>query len=144
MGPFALSELSRVIDTALVARSTMARGSSEGGASGSSEGGASGTEPRLYGKRGSGHVFTIALGLAGWFVVLALPALGVLQEEPAGALPVVMFVTVIVAARALAFRLLEGSVLSLDSAYYVAAALCVGTVEAGRLVALALTVDAFA
>jgi diguanylate cyclase (GGDEF)-like protein len=55
-----------------------------------------------------------------------------------------MFATVILAARALAFRLIEGSVLSLDSAYYVAATLCVGTVEAGRLVALALTLDAFA
>ena len=32
--------------------------------------------------------------------------------------------------------------LSLDSAYYVAAALCVGSLEAGRLVALALTLDA--
>lgn len=92
-----------------------------------------------------GHVFTIALGVIGWGIVLGLPVLGVL---PAGAqtpaLSVVMFVTVILAARALAFRLVEGSVLSLDSAYYVAAALCVGTVEAGRLVALALTLDASA
>jgi diguanylate cyclase (GGDEF)-like protein len=93
--------------------------------------------------RTSGHAFTIALGIAGWFVVLVLPSLGVASVTPAGALPVVMFVTVILAARALAFRLLEGSVLSLDSAYYVAAALCVGSVEAGRLVSLALTVDAF-
>jgi diguanylate cyclase (GGDEF)-like protein len=93
--------------------------------------------------RTSGHGFTIALGIAGWFVVLVLPSLGVASVTPAGALPVVMFVTVILAARGLAFRLLEGSVLSLDSAYYVAAALCVGSVEAGRLVALALTVDAF-
>ena len=92
----------------------------------------------------SGHVFTIALGLTGWFVVLVLPALVGIHDAPAGALPVVMFTTVILAARALAFRLIEGSVLSLDSAYYVAATLCVGTVEAGRLVALALTLDAFA
>src|SRR5207253_2278065 len=55
---------------------------------------------------------------------------------------VLEFIIVILAARALAFRIVEGSVLSLDSAYYVAAALCVGSVEAGRLVALALTVDA--
>ena len=34
--------------------------------------------------------------------------------------------------------------LSLDSAYYVAAALCVGSVGAGRLVAIALTLDASA
>jgi diguanylate cyclase (GGDEF)-like protein len=90
-----------------------------------------------------GHGFTIALGVLGWAVVLGLPALGVLPTTPAPALAIVLFVTVILAARALAFRLIEGSVLALDSAYYVAAALCVGAVEAGRLVALALTVDAF-
>ncbi|HEY1554301.1 MAG TPA: sensor domain-containing diguanylate cyclase [Kofleriaceae bacterium] len=94
--------------------------------------------------RRAGLVYTIALGVAGWFVVLGLPALGVSRATPAGALPVAMFVIVILAARALAFRLLEGSVLSLDSAYYVAATLCVGTVGAGRLVAVALTVDAAA
>ncbi|HTR52917.1 MAG TPA: sensor domain-containing diguanylate cyclase [Kofleriaceae bacterium] len=94
--------------------------------------------------RKAGLGFTIALGLAGWFVVLGLPAIGASRGMPAGLLPIVMFVTVILAARALAFRLLEGSVLSLDSAYYVAAALCVGTVDAGRLVAFALTIDAAA
>ncbi|HSN26622.1 MAG TPA: hypothetical protein VLT45_10055, partial [Kofleriaceae bacterium] len=92
-----------------------------------------------------GHVFTIVLGLLGWLIVLAFPALGVLPyDAPAGILSVTLFVTVILAARALAFRLVEGSVLSLDSAYYVAAALCVGSIEAGRLVALALTLDASA
>src|SRR5271170_2459028 len=94
--------------------------------------------------RRAGLAFTIALGAAGWFVVLGLPALGVSRGMPEGLLPIVMFVTVILAARALAFRLLEGSVLSLDSAYYVAATLCVGTVDAGRLVAFALTIDAAA
>ncbi|MEO6777550.1 MAG: sensor domain-containing diguanylate cyclase [Kofleriaceae bacterium] len=93
-------------------------------------------------RRRLGHTFTIGIGLAGWFVVLGLPALHVVANDlPAGPLSIGMFVTVILAARALAFRL-EESVLSLDSAYYVAAALCVGTVEAGTLVALALTVDA--
>ncbi len=92
-----------------------------------------------------GHAFTIAMGLIGWFVVLGLPALGWIPTDPrTPALPIVLFVIVILTARALAFRLVEGSVLSLDSAYYVAAALCVGTVEAGRLVALALTLDASA
>jgi diguanylate cyclase (GGDEF)-like protein len=57
---------------------------------------------------------------------------------------VALFFAVILAFRALAFRLVEGSVLSLDSAYYVAAALCVGTAGAGRIVAVALTVDAAA
>ncbi|MGE5181674.1 MAG: GGDEF domain-containing protein [Acidobacteriota bacterium] len=90
-----------------------------------------------------GHGFTIALGLLGWGVVLVLPAVGWLRTAPEPVMATVLFITVILAARALAFRLVEGSVLSLDSAYYVAAALCVGSVDAGRLVALALTVDAF-
>jgi diguanylate cyclase (GGDEF)-like protein len=81
----------------------------------------------------------------GWFIVLGLPALGLIPSDPlTPTLPIFLFVAVILIARALAFRLAEGSVLSLDSAYYVAAALCVGTVEAGRLVALALTLDASA
>ncbi|HSD90924.1 MAG TPA: hypothetical protein VLB44_25545, partial [Kofleriaceae bacterium] len=92
-----------------------------------------------------GHAFTIAFGLLGWLVVLGLPAAGVLPlHEATPAIPIILFVLVILVARALAFRLTEGSVLSLDSAYYVAAALCVGSVEAGLLVALALTLDASA
>ncbi len=96
-------------------------------------------------RRWVGHSFTIAVGVIGWFIVLGLPALGWIPSDPqTPALPIFLFVAVILTARALAFRLVEGSVLSLDSAYYVAAALCVGTVEAGRLVALALTLDASA
>ncbi|MEO8702190.1 MAG: sensor domain-containing diguanylate cyclase [Kofleriaceae bacterium] len=91
-----------------------------------------------------GQAFTVAFGILGWGVVLGLPALGVLPEpEPTAALWIALFVIVILGARALAFRV-EGSVLSLDSAYYVAAALCVGSVGAGRLVAVALTIDASA
>src|SRR5439155_6158583 len=90
-----------------------------------------------------GHGFTIALGLVGWAVVIGAPALGWVDAPPAPNASVAMFIVVILAARALAFRLIEGTVLSLDSSYYVAAALCVGADEAGRLVALALTVDAF-
>jgi len=87
--------------------------------------------------------FTIALGLLGWGVVVGLPAAGVLPEPAQTTAPwVAIFVVVILAARALAFRLVEGTVLSLDSAYYVAAAVCVGSVGAGRLVAVALTIDA--
>ena len=106
--------------------------------------------------RSLGHGFTIALGLVGWAIVLLLPAFGGSSQTAPGPFPIAMFTTVILAARALAFRLpqtqrdgdspgavVDGSVLSLDSAYYVAAALCVGPVEAGRLVALALTIDAF-
>ncbi len=87
--------------------------------------------------------FTIALGVLGWGVVLGLPAANVLPEPEMTAAPwIALFVIVILAARALAFRPVEGSVLSLDSAYYVAAAVCVGSVAAGRLVAVALTIDA--
>ena len=74
-----------------------------------------------------GNAFTIALGAGGWLVLLAFPALGILPHDaPSGALSVTLFALVILAARALAFRPVEGSVLSLDSAYYVAAALCAG------------------
>lgn len=92
--------------------------------------------------RSVGQTFTIAVGLIGWGVVVGLPIAGVLPDpEPTAALWIALFVTVILAARLLAFRV-EGNVLSLDSAYYVAAALCVGSVGAGRLVAVALTIDA--
>lgn len=57
---------------------------------------------------------------------------------------IALFIVVILAARAMAFRPASNSVLSLDSAYYVAAALCVGTFAAGRIVAVALTLDAAA
>jgi diguanylate cyclase (GGDEF)-like protein len=88
------------------------------------------------------QVFTIAVGILGWGVVLALPALGVFPSHHA-ATPgwIALFGLVILAARSLAFRV-ENSVLSLDSAYYVAAVLCVGAVDGGRLVAIALTIDA--
>jgi len=92
--------------------------------------------------RSVGHVFTIALGILGWGVLFGLPAAGLLpQPEPTAALWIALFVIVILGARALAFPV-EGSVLSLDSAYYVAAALSVGSVGAGRLVAVVLTIDA--
>ncbi len=95
--------------------------------------------------RRAGHVFTVVLGVLGWGVVLVLPAIGVVSDSGhTDPLWIALFVVVILAARALAFRLVEGSVLSLDSAYYVAAALSVGAVGAGRLVAIALTVDASA
>jgi diguanylate cyclase (GGDEF)-like protein len=95
--------------------------------------------------RSAGSLFTLALGFAGWAVVLGLPALGVLPEpSPTSALWIALFIAVILAVRALAFRSATGSVLALDSAYYVAATLCVGSVGAGRIVAVALTIDAAA
>lgn len=88
---------------------------------------------------------TFAVGLVGWaFLALATywpdlapPALA--RPDP---LSFVVFLVVIVAARAMATRLLPGSPVALDSAFYVAAAVALGSVTAGRLVALALTVDA--
>ncbi|HMG20201.1 MAG TPA: sensor domain-containing diguanylate cyclase, partial [Kofleriaceae bacterium] len=95
--------------------------------------------------RSWGHLFTIAVGLAGWVVVLGIPELGDRARPTATpGLWIALFIAVILAARALAFRLVEGSVLSLDSAYYVAATLCVGAFPAGRIVAAALTLDAAA
>jgi diguanylate cyclase (GGDEF)-like protein len=95
-------------------------------------------------KRTLGHAFTIGLGLIGWCVVLGVPFVAGVPRHAANALSLVLFVVVILAARALAFRLVAGSVLALDSAYYVAAALCVGPLQAGMLVGIALTVDASA
>jgi diguanylate cyclase (GGDEF)-like protein len=95
--------------------------------------------------RPPGPLFTIALGLAGWAVVLGAPALGIVPAlSVTPVLWIALFIAVILAARALAFRLVEGSVLSLDTAYYVAATLCVGTIDAARIVAAALTLDAAA
>jgi hypothetical protein len=94
--------------------------------------------------RSGGHLFTIALGLAGWTVVVGVPELRGLQSPQTPVLWIAMFIVVILAARALAFRPASDSVLSLDSAYYVAAALCVGSFAAGRIVAVALSLDAAA
>jgi diguanylate cyclase (GGDEF)-like protein len=95
--------------------------------------------------RPGGHLFTIALGLAGWAVVLGLPELrGLESPHQTPVLWTALFIVVILAARAMAFRPASHSVLSLDSAYYVAATLCVGTFPAGRIVAVALTLDAAA
>ncbi len=94
--------------------------------------------------RSVGQGFTIALGVLGWIVVLGLPQVVTLAPQHTSASSIALFITVILAARVMAFRLAEGSVLSLDSSYYVAAALCVGPMAAGRLVAVALTIDASA
>ena len=85
---------------------------------------------------------TLAVASLGWGALAAtafVPELA--TPAPGGAWLFALFVTVILAARALAFRLVPEAVLSLDSGFYVAAAMCLGSVPAGRLVALALTID---
>jgi diguanylate cyclase (GGDEF)-like protein len=91
-----------------------------------------------------GIAFSLAVGLLGWGFLLALaPYLASLDEAPAhGFAPFALFVVVILAARGMAFRLVDEQVLSLDSAFYVAAAFCLGALPAGRMVAFTLTLDA--
>jgi diguanylate cyclase (GGDEF)-like protein len=84
------------------------------------------------------------LGWLGWGALLAATSWpgfgpGVTRSEGLGAFAV--FFLVIVAARGMAVRVLPLSVISLDAGFYIAAALCLGSVTAGRLVALALTLD---
>jgi len=83
------------------------------------------------------------LGIAGWATIIAtfyLPTAPAAPES-AGIVPFALFLVVIVGARSMAFELLPRTVVSLDSAFYVAAAVILGSVTAGRLVALALTLD---
>ncbi len=88
-------------------------------------------------------VFTLVIAAVGWGAVIWSgydPALGG-STGGDGPWAFGLFLGVILAARGLAFRLVPESVLSLDSAFYVAATLCLGPAPAGRLVALALTLD---
>jgi diguanylate cyclase (GGDEF)-like protein len=91
----------------------------------------------------AGTHFTLMVAAIGWGA-LAGSLLWSTGSAPAAGAPwlFALFVAVIVAARTMAFRPVPESVLSLDSGFYVAAAICLGAVPAGRLVALALTIDA--
>lgn len=92
--------------------------------------------------RPGGLLFSLVVGLAGWGFLLAAVYGGIAPPPPpSDGVAFVMFLAVILAARGLAFRLVPESVLALDTAFYVAAVLCLGSVAAGRLVALALTLD---
>jgi len=87
---------------------------------------------------------TALIGAAGWaFLALATYWRGFGPTTPAqpDVLAFAMFLIVIVAARAMATRLLPETVVALDSGFYVAATVCLGSTASGRLVALALTVD---
>jgi len=88
-------------------------------------------------------LFTLAVGLAGW-VTLALWSLSGGGAAPGAHGPLVfgVFLVVILAARSMAFRTAPGSVLSLDVGFYVAATVALGPLAAGRMVGLALTLDA--
>lgn len=85
--------------------------------------------------------FMIALGVGGWILLAIAGLLGIESADSAVTLPFGLFLVVVVAARGLAFELMERTVVSLDSGFYVAAAICLGPLQAGRMVALALTVD---
>jgi diguanylate cyclase (GGDEF)-like protein len=91
-------------------------------------------------------MFMALLGFGGWAVLLAAhmvpesPAGGAMSDTPP--LPFLIFLVVIVAARSMAFPLFTKTIVSLDSAFYVAATICLGSVTAGFLVAIALTLDA--
>lgn len=100
-------------------------------------------EPRVGSSGAIGFAF--AVGLVGWvFLLIAAPRLlGLTPDHAGGVGGFAIFVVVILAARAMAFRVHDSeAVLSLDSAFYVAAAFCLGTIPAGRMVAFALTIDA--
>jgi diguanylate cyclase (GGDEF)-like protein len=86
-------------------------------------------------------LFMIVFALAGWG---ALVAVTLTRGVGAGAPPLAFaaFLLVVVAVRVMATRMLPASPLSLDSAFYIASAACLGAVAAGWLVAVALTLDA--
>jgi diguanylate cyclase (GGDEF)-like protein len=97
------------------------------------------------GNRAAAIAFSVVLGLLGWAYLIAapwLPALAVHPSPRSDLLPLLIFAAVILGIRAMAVRMLQHLVLSLDSAFYVGASLCLGALAAGRMVAIALTVDA--
>ncbi|HVK72395.1 MAG TPA: sensor domain-containing diguanylate cyclase [Kofleriaceae bacterium] len=86
--------------------------------------------------------YSLAFGAIGWGALLAWTFLGdAPPPSEHGPLVFAAFLLVILATRAMAFQLAPGSVLSLDSGFYVAAAVALGPRAAGLMVALALTLD---
>jgi diguanylate cyclase (GGDEF)-like protein len=87
--------------------------------------------------------FSLALGAIGWALVIAAPWLGVAAPPPATdeAWTFVLFLGVILAGRGLAYHPVPDRVIAIDTAYFVAASLVLGSLPAGRLVAIALTAD---
>ncbi len=86
--------------------------------------------------------FMVAFGALGWALLGIWVAGNPGSLSPPGALlPEILFVVVIIVTRGLATEILPRTVVTLDSAFYVAAAATLGPLPAGVLVAGALTVD---
>jgi diguanylate cyclase (GGDEF)-like protein len=88
-------------------------------------------------------LFTLSIAVLGWGA-LALAMIGDPSSGSVAAGPwlFVLFLVVILATRTMAFHLVPENVLSLDAGIYAVAAMCLGPVPGGVLVALALTADA--
>lgn len=87
---------------------------------------------------------SLAVGLLGWAalgVPWIVPSWAPASAPTTGLPALALFTVVIVAARGFAFRPVPERVLALDTAFFVAAALCLGSLPAGRMVAIALTAD---
>ncbi len=104
------------------------------------------SEPQDSNESRPAHVLFMAFfGLVGWTALLAavyLPGFAPEAVQPVDAFPFALFFLMVVATRAMAVRLLPETLVSLDAAFFIASAICLGTETAGRLVALALTLDA--
>jgi diguanylate cyclase (GGDEF)-like protein len=88
--------------------------------------------------------YSVALGVLGWGALIAaswIPHLAPAPPPSNSAWTFALFLAVILAGRLLAFHPVPERVIALDTAYFVAAGVCLGSVPAGQLVALALTGD---
>ncbi|MEK6607769.1 MAG: sensor domain-containing diguanylate cyclase, partial [Myxococcota bacterium] len=92
------------------------------------------------------HVaYMSTLGALGWCALLLatfVPQLAPAQPAFAGFAPFVMFLLVVLLARSMAYRIFPQAPVSLDSALYVASAVCLGSVTAAWMVGLGLLLDA--
>src|SRR5690606_7005524 len=95
--------------------------------------------PRL---RRARLAFTLLVGVIGWAVLVAWSRTAPATAAPhLGPVTCGVFLLVILATRAMAFRIVPDSVLSLDTGFHVAATAALGPLAAGQLVAFALTID---
>ncbi len=92
----------------------------------------------------AGLAFSWIVGTVAWAILIA-SALGwipsVSEETSIPPLWFALFFAFILLARGLAIPITRGSVASLDAGFYLAAAVCLGPLNAGLLVAVALTLD---